>query len=471
MKNAASLLPSSAATARERHLALNRRQFLRGVGVCLTLPVFESALPGVLKAATAPGAVGATGGGAPLRLAFVYVPNGANLDLWRPVGEGANFAFGKTMEPLAALKHSVQVLSGLDHKNASPGNDGTGDHARATATFLTGARARKTASADIHLGPSIDQLAAQRVGHLTRFSSLELTCDAVRKSGACDIGYSCAYQYNLSWASANTPVTPEANPRLVFERLFGAGSPAERQQNFQRRQATQKSLLDLVVGDARAMQRELGYHDRQKLDAYLTSVRELETRLERSESFGALPIPAAEAPPTGLPADYGEHMDLMFDLMTMAFQTDSTRIATLMLSADGSNRPFPQIGIPEGHHFCSHHRNEDELLSKIARIDLYYMQHLARFLQRLDQTKDIDGRSLLQNSMIVYGSGDADGNKHSHDDLPVILAGGGGGTLRPGQHLNAGGRPMSDLFLSLADRMGVPSLERIGDSSGRLALI
>ncbi len=470
MKTSTSRSSASTSASAERHLALNRRQFLRGVGVCLTLPVFESALAPVLRAATAPGAVGATVTGAPLRLAFVYVPNGANLAHWRVTGEGADFAFGRTMQPLAALKNSVQVLSGLDHKNASPGNDGTGDHARATATFLTGARARKTTSADIHVGPSIDQLAAQRIGHLTRFPSLELTCDAVRKSGACDIGYSCAYQYNLSWQSPTTPIPPEPNPRLVFERLFGAGSPPERQQNFRRRQATQKSLLDLVLGDAQAMHRELGHHDRQKLDEYLTSVREIETRIQRSESFGALPDPHATTP-AGLPADYGEHMDLMFDLVTMAFQTDSTRIATLMLAADGTNRAFPEIGIPEGHHHCSHHQNKADLLEKVAQIDYYYMQRLARFLTRLGETKDIDGRSLPENSMIVYGSGDADGDKHSHDDLPVILAGGGGGRLRPGRHVDAGGRPMSDLFLSLADRMGVPPLERIGDSSGRLTQI
>ena len=459
----------------QRRDALSRRQFLRGVGVTLALPLFESALPGALGAAPAPVAKGAaplatTASGAPLRMAFVYIPNGVHQENWWPTGEGSAFQLGKTMAPLAPLQSSLQVLGGLDHQNAKAGNDGAGDHARANATFLTGARARKTDSADIQVGISVDQVAAQHVGHLTRFPSLELSCDNVRKSGRCDSGYSCAYQYNLSWRSPSVPMAPEPNPRLVFERLFGTGTGTERQENFRLRQATQKSLLDFVLQDTKTLQRELGQTDRAKLDEYLTGVREIEQRIQRTESFGALPDPRADTP-TGIPADYGDHMDIMFDLLAMAFETDSTRVATLLLAGDGSNRPYPQIGIAEGHHYCSHHRNDADLMGKIARIDRYYMDHFARFLKRLDGKKDVDGRSVLHNSMIVYGSGNADGNRHTHDNLPVILAGAGGGTLQTGRHVKLGGRPMSNLFLSMTDRMGVGGVERIGDSSGRVTVV
>ncbi len=458
--------------AAERHFSLSRRQFLRGLGACVALPVFESALrPMAQAAAVAPasgGGMALAASGAPLRMAYVYFPNGAHQNYWWPTGAGTDFILGKTMQPLAKLQGSIQVLGGLDHKNAMAGNDGAGDHARANATFLTGARARKTDSTDIAVGISVDQIAAQRVGHLTRFPSLELSCDSIRKSGRCDSGYSCAYQYNLSWSSASTPVAPESNPRLVFERLFGVGAPAERNKNFQMRQSTQKSLLDFVIDDARSLQRQLGRGDQHKLDEYLTGVREIEQRIQRTERFGPLPDPHADTP-AGIPGNFGEHMDLMYDLLAMAFETDSTRVSTLLLAGDGSNRAYPQIGIPEGHHYCSHHRNDEALMEKIGQIDRYYMERFARFLQKLEEKKDVDGRTILQNSMIVYGSGNADGNRHTHENLPIILAGGGGGTLQPGRFLTLGGKPMSNLFLSMTDRMGVTGLERIGDSSGRIA--
>ncbi len=459
--------------AAERHCSLSRRQFLRGVGAGVALPVFESLLrPAALAAAPAAAGAGlaTTASGAPLRMAFVYFPNGAHQRYWWPEGEGTDFTLGRTMQPLAPLRRSMQILGGLDHKNATAGNDGAGDHARANATFLTGARARKTDSTDIQVGISVDQVAAQRVGHLTRFPSLELSCDSIRKSGRCDSGYSCAYQYNLSWASPTTPMAPESNPRLVFERLFGAGGPGERQKNFQLRQATQRSLLDFVLDDARALQRQLAKNDQHKLDEYLTGLREIEQRIQRTESFGDLPDPPVDAP-AGIPANYGDHMDLMFDLLAMAFETDSTRVSTLLLAGDGSNRAYPQIGIPEGHHYCSHHRNNEELMEKIGQIDLYYMERFARFLQKLDEKKDLDGKSILHNSMIVYGCGNSDGNRHTHDNLPIVLAGAAGGSLSPGRYLKLGSKPMSNLFLSLTDRMGVQGVERIGDSSGRIGVV
>jgi Protein of unknown function (DUF1552) len=450
-------------------LVVDRRLFLKGVGVCLGLPVLESVLPAPLRAATAlPPGPAATASGAPLRMAFVYFPNGANQENWWPAGLGSDYTLGKTMQPLAGLRDKFQVVGGLDLHEADPGNDGGGDHARANASFLTGTRARKTDGSDIHVGVSVDQVAAKHVGHVTRFPSLELSCDSVHKAGHCDTGYSCAYQYNISWQSPTTPMTPEPNPRLVFERLFGSGPPEQRQRNYEARLRTQKSLLDFVLDDANSLGGRLGSRDKEKLDEYLTSVRDIETRLQHSASFGPLPRPDM-APPEGIPPSYDQHMDLMYDLMALAFQSDSTRISTLLLAGDGTNRAFPEIGIAEGHHYCSHHRGNPDLMEKVARIDQFYMQHFARFLGKLDAMRDPDGTSVLHNSMIVYGCGNSDGNRHTHANLPVVLAGGGGGSLSPGRSLRFNSEPMSNLYMSMAGRMGVTGVPRIGDSTGSLA--
>ncbi len=463
--------PESTAAGRTpgSRLVVDRRLFLKGVGVCLGLPVLESVLPSPLRAATAPPpGPASTPTGAPMRMAYVYFPNGANQENWWPTGTGDAYTLGATMQPLAALRDKFQVVGGLDLHEADPGNDGGGDHARANASFLTGTRARKTDGSDIHVGVSVDQVTAKHVGHVTRFPSLELSCDSVHKAGHCDTGYSCAYQYNISWQSPTTPMTPEPNPRLVFERLFGSGPPAERQRNFEMRLRTQKSLLDFVLDDANDLGGRIGKRDKEKLDEYLTSVRDIETRLQHSASFGPLPRPDM-ASPEGIPPAYDQHMDLMYDLMAMAFQTDSTRIATLLLAGDGTNRAFPEIGIPEGHHYCSHHHGNEELKAKVARIDRFYMDHFARFLGKLDAIKDIDGRSVLHNSMIVYGCGNSDGNRHTHSNLPVVLAGAGGGTLTPGRSVQFSSAPMTNLYLSMANRMGVGGVPRIGDSTGVLA--
>ena len=292
----------------------------------------------------------------------------------------------------------------------------------------------------------------------------------MRKSGNCDSGYSCAYQYNLSWRSPTTPLAPEPNPRLLFERLFGAGLPNERSENLKRRRQQQQSILDFVLDDARSLEGQLAARDKQKLEDYLTSVREIEKRIETAERFGAAPNPAVETP-AGVPASFQEHVQIMYDMMALAFQTDSTRVATFLLAGDGSNRAFPEIGIPEGHHYLSHHRNKEDMVAKVAEIDLWYMKQFARFLEKLDQTKDLDGNSLLHNSMIVYGCGNADGNRHTHVNLPVILAGGGGGTLTTGRYVKLGSKPASNMFLSMLDRLGVNGLERFGDSTGRLEAI
>ncbi len=458
--------------AAQHYASLSRRRFLRGLGACVALPALESLLPARLFGAesSSVGSLAKTASGAPLRMAYVYFPNGAIQPAWWPEGEGKDFELGRTMQPLAKVKHQLQILGGLDHVNATPGPDGAGDHARAGGTFLTGVRVKKTAGSDIRAGISIDQVVAQQIGHLTRFPSLELTCDAVRKSGNCDSGYSCAYQYNLSWRSPSTPVAPEPNPRLLFERLFGAGAPGERAESMKRRQEQQRSILDFVRDDAHSLEKQLTYRDKQKLDEYFVSVREIEQRLEAAERFGAAPDPQI-ATPAGIPASFEEHVQMMFDMMILAFQTDSTRIATFLLANEGSNRTFPEAGIVEGHHYLTHHQNKQDMIDKVAEIDQWYMRQLAKFLEKMEQTADVDGKSLLHNSMIVYGSGNADGNRHTHTNLPVILAGSGGGTLTPGRFTKFGGVPMSNLLLSLADRMGAQGVEQLGDSTGRVKAV
>jgi len=455
--------------AAQRFASLSRRHFLRGLGACMALPAFQSIRPLSAVAAEATGGakLATASTGAPLRMAFVYFPNGAIQPHWWPKGEGKDFELARTMQPLEKVKHQVQILGGMDHVNSTPGPDGAGDHARASGTFLTGVRVKKTAGADIHAGISIDQVAANQVGHLTRFPSLELTCDAVRKSGNCDSGYSCAYQYNLAWRSPTQPIAPEPNPRLLFERLFGAGAPGERTESLKRRQQQQRSILDFVLEDARSLQKKLNYRDKQKLDEYLGSVRDIEKRIAQAERFGPSPDPSVETP-SGVPAAFEEYIQIMFDMMTLAFQTDSTRIATFLLANEGSNRAFPEIGIAEGHHYLTHHQNKQDMIDKVAEIDLFYVRQFARFLEKMEQTKDTDGNSLLHNSMIVYGSGNADGNRHTHVNLPVLLAGGGGGTLTPGRLVKFDSTPMSNLLLSMADRLGVQDVERLGDSTGRL---
>ncbi len=442
----------------------SRRRFLRGLGVGVALPAFESTLSSSARAAAATSKP-------PKRIAFCSIPNGVQQDHWWPKGDERDFELNQTMKPLEPFKDSIQVIGGLNHENATPGPDGGGDHARANATLLTGVRARKTAGADIHLGVSIDQMIARRIGAQTRFASLELTCDKVRKAGQCDSGYSCAYLYNISWRSETTPMTPESNPRLLFERLFGGGSVGERKASYQQRQQEQRSVLDFVMNDALSLKRELGYQDAQKLDEYLTGVRELEQRIVRSERFGKLPKVGMPVP-GGTPADFGEHIDLMFEILALAFQTDSTRVGTLLLAGDGTNYAFPQIGVPEGHHWLTHDAgSHPEQWEKVARIDQYYAERFARFIGKLKSMKDLDGSSVLDNSMLFYGGAIANGNRHNHDNLPVILAGGGGGTLTPGRYVRFSSQPMTNLFLSLADRMGAEGMERFGDSTRRVGEI
>ncbi|HYJ41516.1 MAG TPA: DUF1552 domain-containing protein [Steroidobacteraceae bacterium] len=442
--------------AAERHSSFSRRHFFQGLGACIALPAFSSLAHGASRSA-------------PTRMAVVYVPNGAIPAAFWPDGEpGGAFALSPTLAPLAKVHQQLQVISGLNDSSAEAGPDGAGDHARASGTFLTGVRIKKTAGSDIRAGVSIDQVVANQIGHLTRFSSLELTCDAVRKSGDCDSGYACAYEYNLAWRSHNQPLSPEHNPRFVFERLFGSGSPRERVGNLKRRQAEQKSILDFVLDDARSVNAKLDGRDKQKLDQYLTSVREIETRIDNSTRL-KVRNPDTDAP-AGIPDSYEEHVALMFDMLALAFQTDSTRVATMLISREGSNRSFADIGIASGHHDLTHHKNSPEIIEKVKLIDRWYMQRFAAFLEKMQSTEDIDGKSLLDHSMILYGSGNADGNRHTHEDLPIVLAGGGSGAMKTGRYVKTGGVPITNLFLSMADAMGAKGVESHGDSTGRLTV-
>lgn len=443
-----------------RNWRLPRRTFLKGLGTAMALPMLEAMAPGVAVAS-------ALGGSnrLPRRMAFIYVPNGANMADWTPKAVGDNFELPYILEPLQPIQKDLLVLSGLAHDKARPNGDGPGDHARASATFLTGCQARKTAGADIRVGMSVDQVAAEGIGHETRFASLELGCDKARQAGNCDSGYSCAYSFNISWKTESTPMPPEVNPRLVFDRLFSNGLKGEADENRAVRERYHKSILDFVLEDARRLKSDLGATDRRKLDEYLTAVRELEMRIESSERFAAA-LPDATRP-KGIPKEYAQHIRLMYDLLALAFQTDTTRISSFIVAHDGDNRQYPQIGVRDGHHDLSHHGNDESKKQQIAKINRFHLEQFAYFAQKLQTIREGDG-TLLDNCMIVYGSGLGDGNRHNHDDLPVLFVGRGGGAIRTGRHIrHEKDTPMANLYLSMLERMGV-SAERLGDSTGKL---
>ena len=401
--------------------------------------------------------------GIPLRMGFTYIPNGVIMDEWRPLETGPLKSLPNSLQPLQNHTADFQVISGLNHTKAYANGDGGGDHARANATFLTGCQARKTAGKDIKVGVSVDQIAADAIGDKTKLRSLELSCDGVRRSGKCDSGYSCAYQYNLSWKTESMPMVPESNPRLVFERLFGnASSPTDRKGQLRRR-ALNKSILDFALQGASNFNKRLAKLDQEKLSEYFTSVRELEKRIEREEkNWEKLPDLKS---PIGIPENYRAHLRLMFDMMVLAFQSDSTRISSFLLAHDGSNRSFRDIGVPEGHHSLSHHKNDPEKIKKLAKIDQFYSEQFAYFIDKLSTTQEIDGSRLLDHCMIVFGGGISDGNRHRHSDLPVLLAGGSSHGLTTGRHVDYEGVPMTNLYLGMLDRAGVQA-SQVGDSSG-----
>ncbi len=438
---------------------VSRRAVLRGLGTLVALPALESVGPARALASSAAAA-------SPLRMAFYYVPNGAHMATWTPTTEGADFALPATLEPLAPFRDKLMVLTGLTHDKARPNGDGPGDHARALAAFLTASQPYKTSGANIRVGISVDQLAAQRVGHETRFASLELGLEKGAQAGNCDSGYSCAYSSNVSWKSPTTPVAKEVDPRLVFERLFAGDNVGATNEARARRQKYQKSILDFVLEDARGLQGELGMADQRKLEEYLTSVREIEQRIGRAEQVSRVELPKI-AQPEGIPQAYEDHARLMLDLQVLAFQGDVTRISTFMFANDSSNKNYPQIGVTDGHHDLSHHGRDEAKQEKIAKINRFHMEQFAYLVEKLQSVPEGDG-TLLDHVMLCYGSGLSDGDAHNHDDLPVLLVGGGNGTLQPGRHVRyAENTPMANLFLSMLDRMGA-GVDRFGDSTGRL---
>lgn len=434
---------------------LSRRTVLRGLGVTMSLPLLEAMFP--VKG------FAANSSEIPKRLAFVFFPNGAVMQKWTPAAEGSEYELTPTLQPLANVRSKINVLSGLMQDNANAKGDGPGDHARSAAAFLTGAHPNK--KGEIRVGISADQLAAEKIGQSTRLPSLELGTEPNRTAGQCDSGYSCAYSSSISWKTESTPMAKEINPKLAFERMFG-GSAEDRKQAA-KRNFYRKSILDAVSADATKLQQKLGKTDRRKVDEYFQSVREIEQRIARAQAHENDSPPPEIALPHGVPREADEHIRLMFDLLAIAFQTDATRVATYMLANEGSDRQYRMVGVEEGHHTLSHHQSKEDILEKIQKIDHYLITRFAAFLEKLDSIPEGDG-TLLDHSMIVYGSAIGDGNAHNHDQLPVLLAGRGGGTIETGRHILYQQTPMNNLFLSLLDRMHA-GVEQFGDSSGRLS--
>jgi hypothetical protein len=398
----------------------------------------------------------------PVRVAFVYVPNGIMMQSWRPKTTGRDFEFTRILKALEPFRGDITMLGGLDQRNGFALGDGPGDHARAGATWLTGVHPRKTAGADIAAGVSADQVLAAQLEGQTKFASLELGCEDGRTVGNCDSGYSCAYTNSISWRGPASPLPPETDPRVVFERLFGSddfgGDPAARARRMQYR----KSILDMVQDDTRRLSTNLGKKDKQKLDEYLFAVREIEQRIERAEKEQREFTPEMEKP-AGVPVLFSEHVKLMFDLQVTAFQGDLTRVSTLMVGREGSTRVYGEIGLNDQHHPLTHHRNDPQMIDKVTRINTFHVEQFSYLLKKLKETRDGEG-SLLDHSMILYGSSLADGNSHSHADLPLLLASGG----RGGRYLTfPKGTPMTNLLLTMLDKAGVHP-EKIGDSNGRL---
>ena len=444
--------------------ATHRRMFLRGFGVSLALPWLESlARPTRKLEAAAPGSADDK---PPVRMAFVFFANGAIMPAWTPQGAGDDYQLSETLQALSAHRSEFNVITGLAQDNGRAKGDGPGDHARCAASYLTGAHPYKTSGADIRVGVSVDQVAADRIGSKTPLPSLELGIESGRNAGSCDSGYSCAYSSNISWKSATTPMAKEIQPRLVFERLFGDEDTVKQQAGRQRRDFYRKSILDVVAADADRLRKRLGATDRRKLDEYFTSVRELEQRISRADSGSSAPVDFAKPE---RPADLTEHIRLMYDLLAVAFQTDTTRVGTFMTGNAGSNRSYSMVGVREGHHQLSHHRNAQDKVSKIKKIDRYLADQFGYFLAKLRSIQEGE-RTLLDNCLIMYGSGLSDGNRHDHANLPVVLAGRGGGAVSTGRHLKLNGEtPLNNLFLTMLDTVGA-NVDKLGDSSGRLKL-
>jgi hypothetical protein len=439
--------------------SLPRRTFLRGLGATIALPLLDGMIP-------ASAALRTTAAKPVRRLGVVYVPNGMSMTNWTPATEGAAFELTPILQPLAPFRDRLLVLSGLDDRLAFPrAGEGAGDHARAAGTFLTGVHVKKTEGADIQAGISMDQIAATELGKATQLASLELAIETVELLGACDGGYACAYGNTIAWRTPTTPLPMENDPRAVFERLFGATESTDQAARLARIQ-TNRSILDSVTEKVTRLERALHPGDRTRLTEYLEAIRDVERRIQMAEGQGARDLPVVEQP-AGIPATFEEHAKLMFDLLALAYQCDLTRVSTFMMGREVSGRAYPEIGVPDSHHPVSHHQNRPAMIEKLSKINAFHVQMFAHFLETLRTTPDGDG-SLLDHSMILYGAGISDSNTHFHDNLPIVLAGGGAGQLKGGRHLQyPQDTPIANLYLTLLDKMGFPT-EKFGNSTGKL---
>lgn len=433
---------------------LNRRTVLRGLGATIGLPFLDAMTPAF--ASTLPN---------PVRAAWFYVPNGIDMRNWTPANEGPLGDLPGILAPLEPMKQDLLVLSNLTANWGRPLIEGAGDHGRACAAYMTGMKVLKTAGADLKLGISADQLIAKSIGNQTKLPSLEIGLEEARLAGNCDNGYSCAYCYNMAWRTESQPLPPISDPRQLFERLFGtdiAEPPAARA----RRLSMRQSILDQVMGDTQKLESNLGAGDRRKLDEYLTSVREIEQQVERAQKDGAAIDPGMDKP-YGIPPQFPDYFELMTDMLLVAFKADIARVSTVMVGREGSTRPYPEIGVSDGHHPLTHHRGNLTMLDKVRQINSLHLKLFAGFLAKLKATREGDS-NLLDQSMIVYGAGISDGNSHLHDQLPTVLAGRGGNFLSPGRHIiYQRETPVCNLFATMAENMGVKA-EHFGDSTGKL---
>ena len=440
--------------------AIPRRAVLRGIGATLALPLLDAMVPAFAAVRTSAASA------ARLRFGTVYAPTGMIMKAWTPAMEGPGFELTRILKPLAPFRDQLLVVTGLCNPIADPRpGEGTGDHSRAAAAFLTSAHAKKTDGADMELGMSVDQIVAKEFAKDTQLPSLELTLGSNVQVGGCDPGYACPYSRTIAWRSATTPLQMESDPRAVFERLFGDVTntdPASRLARMQK----QRSILDSLVQEVSRFQKNLGSSDRTKMTEYVDAIRDIERRIQRAEEQKDRELPLVEQPTGGMPSRYDEHARLLFDLQAVALQSDMTRVFTMMMHHEGSDRPYPEIGISDGHHPMTHNVIDPEPVEKVTQINVFMMSLFAEFIAKLRATPDGDG-TLLDHSIIIYGSGLSNANVHSHENLPVALVGGGAGRLKGGRNLKYPSLPIANLHVTLLDKLGIPT-ERFGDSTGAL---
>jgi len=433
--------------------ALPRRTFLRGMGATLALPLLDAMVPSMT-------ALAKTAADPVRRLGFIYVPMGCDIVRWTPRGtDGTLKILSPTLQSLEPFVDQLTVFSNMELKNAYPGT-----HATSNAAFLSAAKAKWTESTDYYLGTTADQIAAQQIGKQTVLPSLELSMDLLQTVGQCDNGYACVYQNNLSWSSPTTPLPSEAHPRIVFERLFGEGGTAADRRAALKRRA---SLLDFVRDDISRLQNTLGADDRRRVGQYLDSIREVERRIQKADSdAGGDQLPDLDRP-VGVPASYADHAKLMFDLQALAMQGDVTRVITFQLARETSTRTYPEIGVSDPHHPLTHHGNDPEKIARMAKINAFHVSLFAYYIDKLKATPDGDG-TLLDHSVVLYGSGMGNPNVHDHVNLPTIVAGGGAGRMKGGRHITyAEPTPLANLHLTLLEKVGV-RLETFADSKGKI---